>query len=74
MGFPEFPESSGWKGLLELGSREGGGGSRQVKGHMTGQNESELSLTPDDTESARPLPVGCLWDLIPWERQASVAS
>lgn len=45
LGFPEFPESLGWKGLLELGGgREGG--SRQVKGHMTGQNESELNLAP----------------------------
>lgn len=45
LGFPEFPESLGWKELLELGRGEEGG-RRQVKGHMTGQNESELSLAP----------------------------
>lgn len=62
LGFPEFPESSGWKGLLELGE---GGDSRQAKGHMTGQNESELSLTHDYRGSRASLPAGCLWDLIP---------
>lgn len=44
LGFPEFPESLGWKGLLELGWGEGE--SRQVKDHMTGQNESVISLAP----------------------------
>lgn len=70
LGFPEFPESLGWKRLLELAG--GRGDSRQAKGHMTGQNESELSLTRDSRGSRASLPARCLWDLIPWDRQISV--